>query len=223
MPGLVNGHFHSPVNHMKGALDSLPLEIFMLYESPASEALRPSPREAYLRTMLAALEMLRGGTTAVQDDAFFVPHPTPDDHRRGDAGLRGLRHPRDRGAGSAGGRRTRQAALPRGPAAAGPARHTGPPAGIRARPTCWTAYRHLIDTWHGFDGNRLRAAVSCSAPQRVSPRYLRRPERAEPGARPAVLRPHAGDQAATGVRAANASAAVRWCAMPPTSGCCRRG
>jgi 5-methylthioadenosine/S-adenosylhomocysteine deaminase len=34
------------------------------------------------------------------------------------------------------------------------------------------AYHHLIETWHGFDGFRLRAAVSCSAPQRVSPRYL---------------------------------------------------
>jgi len=35
MPGLINGHFHSPVNHLKGSLDSLPLEVFMLYESPA--------------------------------------------------------------------------------------------------------------------------------------------------------------------------------------------
>ena len=43
MPGLVNAHFHSPVNHMKGALPSLPLELFMLYESPANEALRPTP------------------------------------------------------------------------------------------------------------------------------------------------------------------------------------
>ena len=57
-------------------LDSLPLELFMLYESPAAEALRPTPREAYLRTALGVLEMLRGGTTAVQDDAFFLPTPT---------------------------------------------------------------------------------------------------------------------------------------------------
>jgi len=26
MPGLINGHFHSAVNHMKGRLPSLPLE-----------------------------------------------------------------------------------------------------------------------------------------------------------------------------------------------------
>ena len=75
MPGLTNGHFHSSVNHMKGSLPSLPLEIFMLYESPELECLRPSPREAYLRTMLGCIEMLKSGTTSVQDDCFFVPEP----------------------------------------------------------------------------------------------------------------------------------------------------
>src|SRR5215216_6257312 len=78
MPGLVNAHFHSSVNHMKGRLPSLPLELFMLQESPSLEVLRPSPREAYVRTMLGCLEMLRSGVTAVQDDAFFVPEPTED-------------------------------------------------------------------------------------------------------------------------------------------------
>ena len=65
MPGLINGHFHSSVNHMKGSLPSLPLEIFMLYESPELECLRPTPREAYLRTMLGCMEMLKCGTTSV--------------------------------------------------------------------------------------------------------------------------------------------------------------
>ena len=46
MPGLINAHFHSPVNHLKGSLDSLPLEIFMLYESPNLPGLLPSPRFA---------------------------------------------------------------------------------------------------------------------------------------------------------------------------------
>lgn len=49
MPGLVNAHFHSSVNHMKGRLPCLPLELFMLYESPALETLRPTPRQAYVR------------------------------------------------------------------------------------------------------------------------------------------------------------------------------
>jgi 5-methylthioadenosine/S-adenosylhomocysteine deaminase len=33
-------------------------------------------------------------------------------------------------------------------------------------------YRHLLDTWHDKAGGRLRAAVSCSAPQRVTPAYF---------------------------------------------------
>jgi 5-methylthioadenosine/S-adenosylhomocysteine deaminase len=32
IPGMVNSHFHSPGNFMKGAVPSLPLELFMLYE-----------------------------------------------------------------------------------------------------------------------------------------------------------------------------------------------
>jgi 5-methylthioadenosine/S-adenosylhomocysteine deaminase len=77
MPGLINAHFHSSVNHLKGSLDSLPLEIFMLYESPPDGAAM-DPRAVYVRTMLGALEMLRSGVTAVLDDAFFVPAPTPE-------------------------------------------------------------------------------------------------------------------------------------------------
>jgi 5-methylthioadenosine/S-adenosylhomocysteine deaminase len=171
MPGLVNGHFHSPVNHMKGALDSLPLEIFMLYESPALEALRPTPREAYVRTLLAAVEMLRGGVTAVQDDAFFVPEPTPDIidavmQAYADSGIRAtvaLDQPE-------------LAELEKLPFLG----DLVPPelrADLARRPTfgradLLAAYRHLIDTWHGFDRFRLRAAVSCSAPQRVSVEYF---------------------------------------------------
>ena len=75
MPGLINAHFHSPANLWKGTLDSLPLELFMLYEVPALE--QPvSARAAYVRTMLGAVEMLKGGTTSVQDDAFFIPAPS---------------------------------------------------------------------------------------------------------------------------------------------------
>src|SRR4029079_11441672 len=34
-------------------------------------------REAYLRTMLGAIEMLQRGITCVQDDAFLMPYPDP--------------------------------------------------------------------------------------------------------------------------------------------------
>ena len=43
MPGLVNAHFHSPANHLKGSFDSLPLEIFMLFETPAEGHTGRSP------------------------------------------------------------------------------------------------------------------------------------------------------------------------------------
>lgn len=78
VPGLINAHFHSPANHLKGSVRSLPLELFMLFESPSDPALAPTPREAYLRTMLGAIEMLQRGITCVQDDAFLMPFPDPE-------------------------------------------------------------------------------------------------------------------------------------------------
>ncbi|MGA0563491.1 amidohydrolase family protein [Ancylobacter sp. VNQ12] len=170
LPGLINAHFHSPVNHMKGRLDSLPLELFMLYESPALETLRPGPREAYIRTLLACAEMLRGGVTSVQDDAFFLPDPTPDIidavmQAYADSGMRvnlALDEPE-------------LAELDKlpflrelMPAAARAGLETARDTGFLME-----AYQHLISRWHGTQGGRLRAAVSCSAPQRVSPRYMR--------------------------------------------------
>jgi cytosine/adenosine deaminase-related metal-dependent hydrolase len=171
MPGLINGHFHSPVNHLKGSLDSLPLEIFMLYESPGLPGLMPSPRFAYIRTLLAAAEMLKSGVTSVQDDAFFVPFPTPDVidavcSAYADCGIR-ARVALD------------QSDLPeigKLPFLAGLV-----PEGLRdklAAPpeadaeALLAAYAHLISTWHGACEGRLLAAISCSAPQRVSDAYL---------------------------------------------------
>jgi 5-methylthioadenosine/S-adenosylhomocysteine deaminase len=194
MPGLVNGHFHSSVNHMKGALDSLPLEIFMLYESPALEALKPSPREAYVRTMLAALEMLKLGVTAVQDDAFFVPHPTPGIidavmQAYADCGIR-ARMALDQ---------PNIAELDKLPFLADllPAKMRAelshPPA-FNA-PSLLAAYGHLIGTWHGHDGGRIEAAAA-ARDRRLFPR----PRRAEPPPRPALLHPHAGDEVAAGIR-----------------------
>ncbi|MFA6968084.1 amidohydrolase family protein [Bosea sp. (in: a-proteobacteria)] len=171
LPGLINAHFHSPVNHMKGRLDSLPLEIFMLYESPGLEALRPTPREAYVRTLLACAEMLKSGVTAVQDDAFLVPEPTTEIidavmQAYADSGIRAtvaLDEPN-------------LAELDKLPFLTDLL-----PGDLRAElanPRMFGAerllamYDHLIGRWHGVEDGRLRAAVSCSAPQRVSPDYF---------------------------------------------------
>ena len=171
IPGLINAHFHSPVNHMKGCLDGYPLEIFMLYESPSIEDLLPSPREAYVRTILAALEMLRHGVTSVQDDAFFVPYPTPEIidavmQAYADSGIR-ARVALD------------QQDVPESEKL--PFLRDTLPADLYARlcaaPTfgkdeLLKAYAHLISTWHGACEGRLKAGVSCSAPQRVTVEYF---------------------------------------------------
>ncbi|CAB3800918.1 amidohydrolase family protein [Pararobbsia alpina] len=171
VPGLINAHFHSPANHLKGSLRSLPLELFMLYESPTDAELTPTPREAYLRTMLAALEMLRTGTTTVQDDAFLMPSPTPEIidavmRAYADCGIRAsvaLDQPE----------------LPEADKLPYLARDAGPAlrAALEAPAPLDSAgllamYDYLVSTWHGTHGGRLTAATSISAPQRVSPEYF---------------------------------------------------
>jgi 5-methylthioadenosine/S-adenosylhomocysteine deaminase len=171
VPGLINSHFHSPANHLKGSLPSLPLELFMLYESPADPALTPTPREAYLRTMLAALEMLRTGTTTVQDDAFLMPYPTPEIidavmQAYADCGIRAsvaLDQPQ----------LSEAEKLPfiteTGDSAL--LATLNKPAPMNAEGLL-EAYDYLLSRWHGAEDHRLTAAVSISAPQRVSPDYF---------------------------------------------------
>ena len=170
VPGLINAHFHSPANHLKGGLPSLPLELFMLFETPA-DSLRASPREAYLRTMLAALEMVRTGTTSVQDDAFLIPSPDPEIidavmQAYADCGIRAsvaLDQPE----------LSEAEKLPfladDAPAELQDSLHAQAP---MARAELLELYDYLFKTWHGAAGGRLTAAVSISAPQRVSVEYF---------------------------------------------------
>jgi 5-methylthioadenosine/S-adenosylhomocysteine deaminase len=170
MPGLVNGHFHSSANHLKGSFDSLPLEIFMLFETPADGA-RDDARSAYVSTLLGAVEMLKSGVTSVLDDAFFVPAPSPAAidailQAYADSGMRAtvaLDQPN-------------VPELDKLPFLV----QMLPPdlLALARRPAAMDAegllecYRHLLERWHGAAGGRLRAAVSCSAPQRVTPDYF---------------------------------------------------
>lgn len=170
LPGLINAHFHSPANHLKGSVRSLPLELFMLYESPADPALTPSPREAYLRTMLGAVEMLQRGITCVQDDAFLMPHPDPEiidavASAYRDSGIRAflaLDQPE----------LTEAQKLPFVGELDDATRLRFDKTAPAAAPQLLEAYDHLITTWHGAADDRIRAAVSISAPQRVSLDYF---------------------------------------------------
>lgn len=170
IPGLINAHFHSSANHLKGSFPSLPLELFMLYESPA-QAVAPTPREAYLRTMLGALEMLRAGTTSVQDDAFLLPAPEPEIidavmEAYADCGIRAsvaLDQPE-------------LAEVDKLPYLALLAHENlredlSAPAPVTGAELL-ELYGHLFDRWHGAADGRLTAAVSISAPQRVTPDYF---------------------------------------------------
>lgn len=171
VPGLINAHFHSSANHRRGSLPSLPLELFMLYESSADPRLIPTPREAYLRTMLAALEMIKSGTTAVQDDAFLMPCPTPEIvdavmQAYADCGIRATVA-------------LDQPDLPEFEKLPYLESFTDPT--VRAalkspaplgRTGLLEMYDYLIRSWHGAGDGRLGAAVSVSAPQRVSTEYF---------------------------------------------------
>lgn len=171
MPGLVNGHFHSPGNFMKGLVPSLPLELFMLYEVPPLMQEPVSERFAYVRTQLGAAEMLKLGITAVHDDAFFLPVPTPGEvdgvmRAYADIGIRATvtldqpnvveydKHPFLESLLSESAARWMRAA----PRLSGD--------------ELVRAYERFIAGWHGAAGGRLRCGVSCSAPQRVTVEYL---------------------------------------------------
>ncbi|NJM81581.1 MAG: amidohydrolase family protein [Tabrizicola sp.] len=78
MPGLINGHLHTPEALYKGRYDNMPLEIWMLYAYPILGAQTLSPRMVYLRTALCAMEALKSGTTCVTDDVYESPSQTPD-------------------------------------------------------------------------------------------------------------------------------------------------
>ncbi|MDE2913343.1 MAG: amidohydrolase family protein [Paracoccaceae bacterium] len=171
IPGLINGHFHSSTNLMKGRLDGLPLELFMLHEVPPLGGSLPPDRMVYVRTMLGAIEMLKHGITSVQDDVFFVPFPSPGNidavmSAYSDSGLRATvaldqpniveyeKYP------------FLKDLLPAN------TRHRFETAPVPAADELLALYEHLIDNWNCTHDGRIRAAVSCSAPHRVTEDYL---------------------------------------------------
>jgi cytosine/adenosine deaminase-related metal-dependent hydrolase len=171
MPGLVNAHFHSPGNLAKGSLDNLPLELFMLYEVSPLATAESGHRSGYVGTMLGAMEMLRRGITSVHDDAFHVPVASRDSvdaimQAYADSGMRATVAidqpniveydkypylaellPADL-----------RAEMDRVPRQSGD--------------ELLALYGHLVERWHSSHDGRLRAAVSCSAPQRVTVDYF---------------------------------------------------
>ena len=200
MPGLINAHFHSPGNLMKGALPGLPLELFMLHEVPPLAPAGDGERLVYVRTMLGALEMLRRGITAVHDDAYHVPVATARVDRRDHAGVRGRRHARHGRDRPAERRRVREVSVPRRATARGRARRDGPRAAAERLPSCWRSTTISSTAGTARRTAASRAAVSCSAPQRVTPDYFAALSALSKRARSAVQHPHPRDPAAARAR-----------------------
>ena len=76
MPGLVNAHMHSNETFFRGRYQHLPLEVWMLYAYPLVGGGQIPQRLLYLRTLLTAMESLKGGVTTMVDDLFDPPHTT---------------------------------------------------------------------------------------------------------------------------------------------------
>ena len=171
MPGLVNGHFHSPGNFRKGALPGLPLEIFMLYEVPPLSDTPPDYRMSYIRTMIGNMEMLKRGITAVHDDAFYVPVPT-EDAMDGlmasyvDSGIRAVatidqpnvieyeKYP------------YLKDILPEN------VRKQMEKTPLMSTEELMSCYKYIVDKWHLSGNGRVKVGASISAPQRVKVDYF---------------------------------------------------
>ncbi|MCX5514373.1 amidohydrolase [Kaistia algarum] len=81
MPGLVNSHFHSSETFFKGRYEHMPLEIWMLYAYPILSNGRIPERLLYLRTLIGAMESLKGGVTTMVDDFFDPPFQDFERHK----------------------------------------------------------------------------------------------------------------------------------------------
>lgn len=71
MPGLVNTHTHAAMTLLRGIADDLPLERWLKENIFPAEGKNVSPEFVYDGTLLAALEMIQGGTTTFADMYYF--------------------------------------------------------------------------------------------------------------------------------------------------------
>jgi 5-methylthioadenosine/S-adenosylhomocysteine deaminase len=72
IPGLVNTHAHTAMSLLRGIADDMPLMQWLREEIWPRESRHVSERFVYEGTLLGGAEMLRGGTTCV-NDLYFYP------------------------------------------------------------------------------------------------------------------------------------------------------
>ena len=74
IPGLINAHTHAHNTLARGAVDGLPLELWL--QPLAARVAGRTPREIYVGAALGAVEMLKSGTTCACDMAQVLPWAT---------------------------------------------------------------------------------------------------------------------------------------------------
>jgi 5-methylthioadenosine/S-adenosylhomocysteine deaminase len=74
IPGLINAHSHSYTSFLKGTIDNVPLDIYMLHAF-AGNTVR-NPREIYVSTQLEGLQLLKFGITSTFDHFMMRPKST---------------------------------------------------------------------------------------------------------------------------------------------------
>jgi 5-methylthioadenosine/S-adenosylhomocysteine deaminase len=87
IPGLINAHTHTPMTLMRGLADDMPLMTWLNQHIWPAERRWVDPDFVAAGTRLAALEMLRSGTTCF-NDMYFYPDVTAT--VAADAGMRAL-------------------------------------------------------------------------------------------------------------------------------------
>ena len=75
IPGLVNLHTHAAMSLLKGLADDLPLDVWLREHIWPAEEKHVSAEFVYDGTLLACVEMLRGGVTCF-NDMYFFPRET---------------------------------------------------------------------------------------------------------------------------------------------------
>jgi len=76
MPGLINAHMHSYAGLLKGTVDTIPLDVFMINAIVGAGERRP--RDVYISALVGCLEMLKTGSTACLDHFSHRPRHDPD-------------------------------------------------------------------------------------------------------------------------------------------------
>ncbi|HSR70359.1 MAG TPA: amidohydrolase [Acidobacteriota bacterium] len=89
LPGLINGHQHAPMTVMRGVADDLALMDWLQNYIFPSEAANVDEEMVYWGTLLAAMEMIRGGTTLYVDMYYFEGKVAEATARTGMRGILG--------------------------------------------------------------------------------------------------------------------------------------